>query len=325
MERHDRVLALIDPATMRGVEVGPSFSPIVPKRSGADVTIVDHADAETLREKYRVHGVDIDAIEDVDVIWPGGSLYDALASRAPFDYIVASHVVEHLPDPLGFLDECHALLVPGGVLSLVLPDRRYCFDCLRPLTSIGQWIDARADGRSRHTPGTVVDHTLHASKRGDISWHEGVDAPMAMVHTRDHVDGSFERASTTEDYIDVHAWVFERASFCYLVEMARALGLTAFEVAAQHETVGSEFYVTLRSVGPLAQSARDAAFDDRLVALLAVRPQPDQVRATERIPASMKAINASTSIVRGAMRLAKGSPSRVRLSLAARFQRARSS
>ena len=54
MDRRERMLSMIDPATTRGVEIGPSFSPIVTKASGADVTVVDHTDADGLREKYRV-------------------------------------------------------------------------------------------------------------------------------------------------------------------------------------------------------------------------------------------------------------------------------
>jgi hypothetical protein len=292
VDRRARILSLIDPATMRGVEVGPSFSPIVPKSTGADVTVIDHADAATLREKYRVHGVDVDAIEEVDVIWSGGPLAAALEARAPFDYIIASHVIEHLPDPLGFLADCEALLRPGGKLSLVIPDSRYSFDCLRPLTSIGQWVDARLAGRTRHTAGTVLDHTLHAVKRGEISWSAGTAEPLVMVHQRDHVDAMFELSSTTEEYVDVHAWVFTRPSFCYLVDMARALGLTSFVVAEQHDTVGAEFYVTLQvpadSVSP---DERAQGFDERLATMLAARPQiePSAAPTAAASPASRAA------------------------------------
>jgi SAM-dependent methyltransferase len=273
VDRRARILSLIDPATMRGVEVGPSFSPIVPKAGGADVTVVDHTDAASLREKYRVHGVDVDAIEDVDVIWSGGPLKPVLEHRAPFDFIIASHVIEHLPDPLGFLGDCEALLAPGGVLSLVVPDSRYSFDCLRPLTSIGQWVDAHLSGRTRHTAGTVLDHTLHAAKRGEISWHAASDVPLAMVHQRDHVDAMFELSSTTDEYVDVHAWVFTPPSFRYLVDMARTLGMTSFVVAEQHDTVGAEFYVTLRVPGePVDEAERARAFDERLSVLTAVHP-----------------------------------------------------
>jgi hypothetical protein len=285
VERRARILSLIDPTTMRGVEVGPSFSPVLPKSSGADVTVIDHADAPTLRDKYRAHGVDVEAIEDVDVVWAGGSLIGALGAQAPFDFIIASHVVEHLPDPIGFLADCEALLAPGGVLSLALPDSRYCFDCFRPLTSIGQWVDARLAGRTQHTAGTVLDHTLHAAKRGEsIAWPPGAIEPLAMVHERDHVDAMLARSAIVGDYLDVHAWVFTPESFRYLVDMSRALGHTSFVVAEHHDTVGSEFFVSLRRpIETVTTAERTQAFDLRLTTMIAVRP-PEPTPAPRRLP-----------------------------------------
>ena len=253
---------------MRGVEVGPSFAPVLPKSSGADVTVVDHATAAELRAKYQGHGVDVDAIEDVDVIWSGGPLIPALESRAPFDFIIASHLLEHLPDPIAFLRDCEALLRPGGLLSLVLPDSRYCFDCLRPTTTIGQWVDARLGARTIHTPGAVLDHTLHAAQRGAIAWEPGSPTPLTMVHQRDHVDAMLAKAEAGEEYIDVHAWVFTRESFLYLIEMSRTLGFTSF-VVADHSDGGSEFFVSLRRAEhAIGADDRAAIFERRLATML---------------------------------------------------------
>jgi predicted SAM-dependent methyltransferase len=281
VDRRARILSLIDETAARGVEVGPSFSPVLPKASGADVTVVDHTDADGLREKYRVHGVDLDAIEEVDAIWKGGSLADVLRDRSPFDFVIASHVVEHLPDPLGFLGDCEELLAPGGVLSLALPDSRYCFDCLRPLTSVGQWVDARVSGRTVHTPGSVLDHTLHAAQRGGIVWDVAAVEPLTMVHTRDHVDEMLARSGVGDDYIDVHAWVFTPASFCYLVDMSRALGYTSFVVEQLHDTVGFEFFVSLRRpLEAVSPEWRQHDFEARLAPMLAIsRVEPPSVPA----------------------------------------------
>jgi SAM-dependent methyltransferase len=266
--RNDRILALIDPATMRGVEVGPSFAPVLPKSTGADVTVVDHATAAELRAKYEGHGVDVGAIEEVDVIWSGGPLVPALQSRAPFDFIIASHLLEHLPDPIGFLNDCEKLLKPGGLLSLVLPDSRYCFDCLRPTTTIGQWVDARLGARTQHTPGAVLDHTLHAAQRGAIAWEPGNPTPLTMVHQRDHVDAMLAQAEAGDEYIDIHAWVFTLESFRYLIEMSRTLGYTSF-VVADCADGGSEFFMSLRRpVDATSAEDRAAIFDHRLEAML---------------------------------------------------------
>ncbi len=264
-DRTRRVLAHIDPGTMRGVEVGPSFSPFVRKADGADVVVVDHADAATLRDKYRHHGVAVDAIEDVDVVWRGGSLSAALAGRAPFDYVIASHLLEHVTDPLGFLADCEALLRPGGVVSLVLPDHRSCFDVLRPPTTFGQWIDAHLGERSRHTPGTVFDHWVHAAQREGIVWPPASTVPLSMVHRRVDLDEAVAAAVAGDEYVDVHAWVFNPASFVALVSLATSFGHTSFELVEASDAVGFEFFVTLRRpVEPPTPEARAARFDDRL-------------------------------------------------------------
>ena len=94
----------------RGIELGASYAPILPKAEGYRVLVVDHADQEALRTKYRPHGVDVDRIEPVDAIDDGGEFTDLLDDGERFDYIIASHVFEHLPDPIHFLQRCERAL-----------------------------------------------------------------------------------------------------------------------------------------------------------------------------------------------------------------------
>ena len=51
-----------------------------------------------------------------------GTLESAELPAAEFDCVVMGDVIEHLPDPGSALDRTHALLRPGGVLYLALPD-----------------------------------------------------------------------------------------------------------------------------------------------------------------------------------------------------------
>lgn len=53
-----------------------------------------------------------------------------LAAPLPFgdatvDRLYAVHVLEHVPDMLALLDECHRVLRPGGLLHVLCPDRRH--------------------------------------------------------------------------------------------------------------------------------------------------------------------------------------------------------
>lgn len=51
-------------------------------------------------------GVEVSRIEVVDHVSTGASVFDAVGKTARYDYIVASHVIEHTTDMLGFLKDC---------------------------------------------------------------------------------------------------------------------------------------------------------------------------------------------------------------------------
>lgn len=62
------------------------------------------------------HGAWIDVAQDLDVM-----PWSALRETAPaggYDGIVAYDLIEHIVDVFGFLNECHALLRPGGMLIM---------------------------------------------------------------------------------------------------------------------------------------------------------------------------------------------------------------
>lgn len=52
-----------------------------------------------------------------------GTLEEAPFKKESFSLVHASHLIEHLTDPVGFLVQVHALLQPGGHFVLVTPNR----------------------------------------------------------------------------------------------------------------------------------------------------------------------------------------------------------
>jgi len=75
-----------------------------------------------------------------------------------FDYIVTSHVLEHVWDLLGCFEEMHRILKPCGRMVHILPHRERTFDKERPLTS---W-DALADRhlRPEDNPNNDQHHSV---------------------------------------------------------------------------------------------------------------------------------------------------------------------
>ena len=254
MDRKDILLSMLDRDGL-GLEIGPSHNPVAPKREGFRVEVVDHADRAALVEKYRGHGVDLDRIEDVDFVWNGTSYVELTGKAKHYDWIIASHVIEHVPDMIGFIKGCDDVMRDGGVLSLAVPDKRFCFDRFRVLTGIASLVDAHLEGRRNHSPGRVADYFLNVvSLAGRIAWSPsdasgaGVDS-FAFVHGLADAKSGVQSMLEGDPYLDIHAWCFTQSSFRLLVEDLYQLGLSPLREAGFHATGGGEFFVALSRDG----------------------------------------------------------------------------
>jgi SAM-dependent methyltransferase len=87
----------------------------------------------------------------VDIVAPGHDL--PLADKS-YDYVFASHVIEHLPDPIAGLSEW--MRVARRYVVLVVPHRDRTFDRDRPLTPVEELVE-------RHRAGFSSDEDKHWS------------------------------------------------------------------------------------------------------------------------------------------------------------------
>lgn len=206
------------------IEVGPLHAPIAPKSEGWQTTVVDHAPREALVQKYAGHeGVDLARIQEVDVIWNGGALHEAFPVTAQGGYraLIASHVIEHVPDAVGFLDSAARLLDPrDGIIALAVPDKRWCFDLFKPVSTTGQMLAAHRAGLQRHSQDKLFDHSAYsASDKGRPGWgREGLN-DLRFYTTLEDAMRAFESWSGEADapYVDCHAWQFTPSSFELLI------------------------------------------------------------------------------------------------------------
>lgn len=247
--RNEKLLSGISPSHQIGIEIGPLTNPIVTPEMGK-IRYVDHTTTESLRVKYSDDShVDTSKIVNVDYVWGEKTLFELTKEEAPFDYVVASHVIEHVPDFIGWLNEIRSILKPGGILSLAIPDHRRCFDYNRQLTRSADVIEAYLLRRKQPSPRQIFDqHASSVSFQGNIVWSGPVDT-TELVPIRSMVDAlNIATTSIAENsYCDVHCWVFTPLSFFRLLEELSALNLVTYEVAQFHNTEGCEFLVSLRA------------------------------------------------------------------------------
>jgi hypothetical protein len=259
-ERTKRVLAHVDVQGL-GLEIGPSYNPLLPKSSGVRVEIVDHAPRDVLIEKYRGYGMtqeELDRIEEVDHVSSGGSLVDAVGRTEEFDFILASHVIEHSVDLIGFLQDCQALLRRGGRVALVVPDQRFCFDLLKPRSSVGAVVDAHLNPTRFHTPGALLEHTAYACTRGgQIAWSPEEHGDLGLQFpTMAGADEVIAQGVGQDEYHDVHRWKFTPSSFALLIHDLSLLGYHDLQqLPAAPPPLGFEFFVTLEKTGARPKQA----------------------------------------------------------------------
>lgn len=250
-----------------GLEIGPCHNPIAPKKKGFNVHILDQCGAAELRKKYKDHNLDLENIEKVDFIWKGEPYQKLIGKTSCYDWIIASHVIEYVPDLIRFFQSCEALLKSAGTLSLVIPDRRYCFNYFSASSSTGSVLDAYAEKRVKPSQGQIFDHFANASKlHGNIAWSSDVkEGADELIHTFDGAKEQWTNSFDKKEEIDAHCWRFTPASFRLLISDLLNLGLINLEIKAEFPTTGCEFQVSLGKKGdaPIAV--------DRLAALQAVK------------------------------------------------------
>ncbi|MFO1028913.1 MAG: methyltransferase domain-containing protein [Acetobacteraceae bacterium] len=248
------------------LEIGPSISPMAPRSAGWNVTVVDHASQDELIAKYRNDPhANVANIEAVDYVWNGGPLHQAVPAElhGTFDVLIASHVIEHMPDPIGFLQSATRLLHPErGLVALAVPDKRWCFDYFKQVSTTGQMLEAHQRRAQRHSAATRFDSSAYVAFDGDrTTWGRGPVPNLYLPVPLEHALSEFQAWSDdpAAPYVDCHAWHFTPSSFRLNILELADTGFCDWHVSWLAPQPSVEFLVHLR---PGAEHFMSAAHRD---------------------------------------------------------------
>ena len=248
----------------KGIEIAPYHSPILPKADGHNVFILDVFDTDRLRSNAKRDPNLTEAgeakIEPVDFVGDAcdiGAIITKAGMAGQFDYVISSHNFEHLVNPIKFLQGVSLALEMGGVLSMAIPDYRYCFDTFRLPTRLSDWLVAYHSDKKQ--PGaadifnTEIDHALMES--GTPYMHDSrlksQHPPMSYLRYRNFkadYQEFCEHSVDIGDYRDAHCNVlFPELLELYLRDL-RYLGLIDLELIEPLKCYASEFFVYLKKI-----------------------------------------------------------------------------
>ncbi len=258
--RRDKLLTGISNFTgLTAVEIGALDKPILTKDE-IQVTYVDYTDTETLKKNYASFpDHDIDKIVDVDAIWGDKTLSEALGEGVEVDLVLASHVIEHVPDLITWLEEIGAILKPDGTIHLAIPDRRYCFDIRRRETTIAEVIYSRMVRARTPLPHQVLDFGLNFFAVDCVDVWDGKVIIPDYIDDEQMAHGTrvAQAVMDNDQYFDIHCWVFTPLTFARLMQQLSATGLLNMACKSWHDTARNEleFFVTMGKSGDVKANA----------------------------------------------------------------------
>ncbi len=86
-----------------------------------------------------------------------------------YEFVISSHCLEHIANPLKALQEWLRVIKPGGIILIVVPNKEYCFDHRRSYTSFQHIL---ADYES-HTSENDLTHLDEILELHDLSMDHG--------------------------------------------------------------------------------------------------------------------------------------------------------
>ena len=260
MDYRTLIFELICCSDARILEIGPLNRPLVEKKYFPNTIYCDIRSTEDIKKLYcssdylKTTGiyVDTNTIVEIDTVL-GDSYKSTFEHQRMFDYVVASHVVEHMEDILYFFQDIAEVITDGGKVILYYPDSRYSFDHFRAEASLRDAYDVYVQKKTA-LARMVFDffHSSISENNPSIFW--AAEELHKLLPNNDIAKALslYEKSISGDSIDDVHYWPFSDAGFIkFLYDSVRS-ELISFECTDFFPTMPNtqEFVVVLQKAAP---------------------------------------------------------------------------
>lgn len=149
-----------------GVEFGPGCHPLNLGPFVKEVRYCDVFDRDGFAREFPEVGELVDGFpERIDFLVDFDKQpFVEMMGPESNDFVVACHVLEHLVDPIAFLEQCYDVLAPGGIVMIGIPDHRHCFDRMRQRTPLSDVVDRYRRREKSLSDQRIVDFINHVEQ-----------------------------------------------------------------------------------------------------------------------------------------------------------------
>lgn len=148
---------------LKGIEIGGSAH----NDFGLDTVNVDWTDSmDTIfkDEEFRICGerMPVDIVAEADRL--------TMIPDSSYDFLLNSHVIEHIPDTIGCIEEWHRVVKPGGLILFVVPirDLGHAVDKIAPYVTTAELFE---DYRTKQTVATKPVPEGHGERGHFHQWN----------------------------------------------------------------------------------------------------------------------------------------------------------
>lgn len=140
------------------------------------------------------------------------------------DYIVSFHVLEHVANPVAAFVEWMGVLRHGGIIYLLVPDRRHMWDHARELTPPAHMLADFTQGT------TQVDGTHISDFVDNVDWstYSPTTPPAAVLEKKQELKATYQAAINAGTEINIHFHVFEPSNLLELITALESYPATRF-------------------------------------------------------------------------------------------------
>jgi SAM-dependent methyltransferase len=202
VRRRKLLSSMVDLEHTTGLEIGACDLPTVAPNQGH----CRFADFRTSAEMIELWKLQPDRVMPVSYLLSRDrTVIDQITDR--FDYVVACHVLEHIPDVISYLRELKQLLHSGSgkVIFLTLPDKRATLDVTRPSTTVDRLVANYHNRLLRPQIEDVMEFHRHW-----IGNSRGAPLPISEAY-------EYAKVAVESPDVDAHCHVWEDSEFLHQV------------------------------------------------------------------------------------------------------------